>query len=109
VIRTAIGENRSLKGILEKVGCGTQFPLSNPTGKGILISGIALGIISHRDVKVSNILLDGRGQTPISDFSLSHSKSPDYTPEGGTVSDAAPELFDAQFSRCKMMFLLLDW
>jgi abelson tyrosine-protein kinase 1/abelson tyrosine-protein kinase 2 len=101
-IRTEIAETGSLMGILEKVRCGTQFSFWNPTGKAILICGIALGMrfvhskgIIHGDLKPSNVLLNARGEPLISDFGSSRFESNDYTltPGGGTVNYAAPELF----------------
>jgi abelson tyrosine-protein kinase 1/abelson tyrosine-protein kinase 2 len=102
-IRTEIAQNGSLKDILEKVRCGTRFPFWNPTGKAVLICGIALGMrfvhskgIIHGDLKPSNILLNARGEAVISDFGSSRFESNDYTlTQGdGTVNYAAPELFD---------------
>jgi serine/threonine protein kinase len=99
-IRTALAENGSLKSVLEKVGHGAQFAFWNPTGQGILICGIALGMrfvhskgIIHGDLKPSNILLNGRGEALISDFGSSRFESNDCTGEDGSVSYAAPELF----------------
>jgi serine/threonine protein kinase len=101
-IRTGLAVNGSLKDIMEKVGYGTHIPFWNPTGKGILICGIALGMrfihskgIIHADLKPSNVLVNGRGEALISDFGLSRFECNDYTltPEGGTVNYAAPELF----------------
>jgi abelson tyrosine-protein kinase 1/abelson tyrosine-protein kinase 2 len=85
-IRTEIAENGSLKDILEKVRCETRFPFWNPTGKAILICGIALGMrfvhskgIIHGDLKPSNILLNDRGEPLMSDFGSSRFESNDYT------------------------------
>jgi serine/threonine protein kinase len=102
-IRTSLAENGSLAKILEKVAHGTRFTFWNPTGKGILICGIALGLrfvhskgIIHGDLKPSNILVNGGGEAVIGDFGISRFESNDYTltPESGTVNYAAPELFE---------------
>jgi serine/threonine protein kinase len=101
-IRTELAENGSLSGILEQVSCKTQFPFWDPTGKGILICGIALGMrfihskgIIHGDLKPSNILVNRPGEALISDFGVSRREFADYTltPESGTINYAAPELF----------------
>jgi hypothetical protein len=101
-IRTDLAENGSLGGILEKVGHGTSFPFWNPTGKGILICGIALGMkfvhskgIIHGDLKPSNILVSARGEALMSDFGVSRVELNDYTLslDAGTVNYAAPERF----------------
>jgi hypothetical protein len=102
-IRSPIAENGSVHTILEKVAWGARFHFWNPTGKGILILGIALGMryihskgIIHGDLKPSNILVTGCGEALISDFGLSRPECPDYTltPDSATVNYSAPELFE---------------
>jgi serine/threonine protein kinase len=74
----------------------------DPTGKAILIAGIALGMrfvhskrIIHGDLKPSNILINSRGETLIGDFGASRIESNETTEiaEAATVHYAAPELF----------------
>jgi serine/threonine protein kinase len=109
-IRTELAVNGSLNEVLTKARYGARFPFWNPTGKGILICGIALGMrfihsrgILHGDLKPSNVLLNGRAEALISDFGLSRFECGNYTltPEGGTMDYAAPELFseDAVLTR----------
>jgi serine/threonine protein kinase len=102
-IRTEIAKNGSLKTILEQVRCGGAVDFWHSTGKGILICGIALGMqfvhskgVTHRDLKPSNILVNGYGEAVISDFGLGRFEGESYTPEGGTVQYAAPELFSEE-------------
>jgi serine/threonine protein kinase len=101
-IWTPKAENGSLSEIIEKAAHGTHFRFWNPTGKGILIIGIALGLrfihakgIIHRDLKPSNVLVNSHGEALIADFGLSCFENPDYTNTGGApaVNYAAPELF----------------
>jgi serine/threonine protein kinase len=99
-IQTAIATNGPLDTILERAGRGQQFEFWNPTGKAILICGIALGMrfihskgIIHGDLKPGNILVNGRGQAVISDFGVSCFESEPQTlaPDAGTVNYSAPE------------------
>jgi hypothetical protein len=101
-IRTEIAENGSIRDILEKIGWGTRLPFWNPTGKAVLICGLALGMrwihskgIIHGDLTPSNILVNVRGEALISDFGLSCLESSDdtLTPDGATINYAAPEQF----------------
>jgi serine/threonine-protein kinase len=102
-IHTEIAEHGSLDRLMEQVRRGASLPFSTATGKAILISGIALGMrfvhwkhYIHGDLKPSNILVNARGQSLISDFGTVRSESYDMTmtPEGGSVFYAAPELFE---------------
>jgi serine/threonine protein kinase len=75
----------------------------NATGKGIIITGIVLGMkyihsrgYIHQDLKPDNIMINEHGQALIGDFGACRPKNEDCTPvpEAGTVHYAAPELYD---------------
>jgi serine/threonine protein kinase len=94
-------QNGSLADILKRVRRGEGPSFWNPTGIGIIISGIVLGMrymhergFIHQDLKPSNILLSDKARVLISDFGASRPESPDVTPiPGGTARYAAPEMF----------------
>jgi serine/threonine protein kinase len=101
-IHTEYAANRSLEYILERVRYGSPPAFWTPTGRSIIIVGIALGMrfvhsrgYIDRDLKPSNILINNRGWALISDFGSSRLARDDHTPtaDTGTVQYAAPELF----------------
>jgi serine/threonine protein kinase len=101
-IHMEFAENKSLKDVLEKVRSEIRLGFWNPTGKGIMICGIVLGMrfvhsrgIIHSDLKPSNILVNGEGRALIGDFGASRAIVPDWTPTPtGTVYYAAPEMLE---------------
>jgi serine/threonine protein kinase len=101
-IQTEIAENGSLDRLLDNAKYGAPFPFWTPTGKAIMICGIALGMrfvhsrhYIHCDLKPSNILINARGESLISDFGTVRSESYDatLTPGSGSAHYAAPEMF----------------
>jgi TPR repeat protein len=101
-IHTEYAENRSLHEVL---GAVQSNPGSfwNPTGIGILICDIVLGMryvhskgILHRDLKPSNLLITAEGRALIADFGTSRFETNEstLTPDCGTISYSAPELFE---------------
>jgi serine/threonine protein kinase len=101
-IRMEFAQNGSLCDVLQKVNSGAVPHFWNPTGIGIIICGIVLGMrfihsrgLIHRDLKPSNILLNNRAHVWIADFGTSRPASADWTPTGGagTVHYAAPEMY----------------
>jgi serine/threonine protein kinase len=101
-IHTEFASNRSLKEVLEKVNSGAKPGFWNPTGIGILICSLVLGMryihwhrIIHHDLKPSNILINGREHVWIGDFgvSCSEEEAETSTDETGTVYYAAPEQY----------------
>jgi serine/threonine protein kinase len=104
-IQTEYAENGSLRTIFERVQRGSKFNFWNATGRAIIICGLVLGMrfvhsrgIMHRDLKPSNILLNEAGQTLIGDFGTSRYESDDatFTGETGTVTYAAPEVYNGE-------------
>jgi serine/threonine protein kinase len=102
-IQTEYAVNGSLKRLLADVENGVIRPFWNATGLGILICGIALGMIYihsrgiiHQDLKPGNILLNGVGERLIGDFGASRLERDDavQTSSSATVYYAAPELFE---------------
>jgi serine/threonine protein kinase len=102
-IHTEFAENRSQKDVLERVKCGDIPSFWNPTGIGILICGVVLGMryvhsqgIIHRNLTPSNILVNGKGHVWINGFSCCHfANDNDWTPpEVGPVHYSAPEMWD---------------
>jgi hypothetical protein len=94
--------NGSLESLMKRVESGSSFDFWTPTGKGIIICGILLGMrfvhihgILHRDLKPSNILINKFGHSMISDFGSGRYESDDatLTPEAGTLYYAAPEQY----------------
>jgi hypothetical protein len=101
-IRTEIAAHGSLKAALAKVVSGEKLPFWNPTGIGILICSLVLGMryihsrrIIHSDLKPSNILINDKEHVWICDFGASRSLDDDPTSrnETGTVHYAAPEQY----------------
>jgi hypothetical protein len=108
-IRTEYAPNGSLKSVLTRGSGSTNF--WNPTGKGIIICRIVLGMrcvhshgILHRDLKPSNILLNDFGYPLIGDFGASRYENDDATPTGeaGTLYYAAPEMFKEEIPTTKV-------
>jgi serine/threonine protein kinase len=101
--------NGSLDRVLNLVHQGKKPSFWTPTGIGIIICGIVLGMrfmhaqgFIHQDLKPLNILLNADGRTLIADFGTSRCKANDHTPTSntGTPRYAAPELFQEE-SRTK--------
>jgi serine/threonine-protein kinase len=101
-IHMELAENRSLARVLERVRWGAAPRFWTPTGKTIIICGIALGMrfvhskgYIHRDLKPGNTLINGRGEALISDFGTVRPATYDRTlTDGcGTLHYAAPECF----------------
>jgi serine/threonine protein kinase len=101
-IHTEFAANGSLAAVLEKVEFGNKPDFWNPTGIGILICGLVLGMryihscrIIHHDVKPSNILINEKGYPWICDFGASRREDEGRTSadETGTAYYAAPEKF----------------
>jgi serine/threonine protein kinase len=101
-IYTEYAESGSLRKVLTHISRGEVPRFWTPTGKGILICGIVLGMrfvhskgYIHRDLTPNNILLNGRGEALIADFGLSKPESDNATMscEPGTVWYSALELF----------------
>jgi serine/threonine protein kinase len=99
-IHMEFAENRSLARVLEQVGWGSRPAFWTPTGKAIIICGVALGMryvhsqgYIHRDLKPQNILINGRGEALISDFGTARPETYDatLTTACGTIYYAAPE------------------
>jgi serine/threonine protein kinase len=94
-------QNGSLAHVLKLVKNRQRPSFWTPTGIGIIISGIVLGMryvhsrgFIHQDLKPSNILLNDKGQVLIGDFGIGRDEYVDVTPTGGgTVAYAAPEMF----------------
>jgi serine/threonine protein kinase len=95
--------NGSLDRILTLVRQGAKPSFWTPTGIGIIICGIVLGMrfmhshnFVHQDLKPANFLLIVDGRTLISDFGTSRCKAVDHTPthDTGTPYYAAPELYE---------------
>jgi serine/threonine-protein kinase len=101
-IQIEYAPNGSLSDVLAKIQQGQSPFFWNPTGIGIIICGIVLGMryvhssgVVHRDLNPGNILLRSEGYPMISDFGTCHLESDDGTPasESGTAYYSAPELW----------------
>jgi serine/threonine protein kinase len=99
-IHTEFAENGSLESVLKDVAEGKFQSFWNPTGIGIIICGIVLGMrfvhssgFIHRALDPSNILINGDGKPLISDFetSLPQEFEGMWTPEPGSIHYTAPE------------------
>jgi hypothetical protein len=101
-IQMEYAQNGSLESMLRKVPGRSTPRFWNPTGIGIIICGIVLGMkfvhsqgFIHRDLKPSNILINERGEALIADFGTSRSEYDNgtLTCDAGTVNYAAPEMY----------------
>jgi serine/threonine protein kinase len=102
-IHMEYASNGSLDRIFNLVRQGAKPHFWTPTGIGIIICGIVLGMrfmhahdYIHQDLKPANILIDVNGRTLLADFGTSRCKAVDHTPthDTGTPHYAAPELFE---------------
>jgi serine/threonine protein kinase len=102
-IHTEYASNGSLRQALTDIAQGKNRPFWDPTGIGIIICGIVLGMryvhlsgVVHRDLKPANILLRAEGYPMIGDFGACHLECDDETTasESGTFFYAAPELLN---------------
>jgi TPR repeat protein len=99
--------NGSLAGLLGKVNSPPKPTFWSPTGMGILICGLVLGMryvhwrqILHLDWKPSNILVTSDGHPLIGDFGSSRLVSDtDRSSETATVYYAAPEMYQEDAKR----------
>jgi serine/threonine protein kinase len=105
-IHTEYATNGSLDLVLDKVRKDCLRRFWNPTGIGIIICGIVLGMryihcsgVIHRDLKPANILFDEKGYPMISDFGACRLQTEDATPtpESGTIYYSAPELYKEDY------------
>jgi serine/threonine protein kinase len=101
-IQMEYAQNGSLDSVLKRVRSRSIPRFWDPTGIGIIICGIVLGMrfvhsqgFIHRDLKPLNILINENGEALIADFGTSRSESDDATLTGatGTVHYAAPEMY----------------
>jgi serine/threonine-protein kinase len=101
-IQMEYAQNGSLDSVLKKFRSRSIPSFWDPTGIGIIICGIVLGMrfvhsqgFIHRDLKPSNILINEMGYAMIADFGTSRSECDDCTSTGdtGTVHYAAPEMY----------------
>jgi serine/threonine protein kinase len=101
-IQMEYAQNGSLESMLRKVAARSIPRFWDPTGIGIIICGIVLGMrfvhsqgFIHRDLKPSNILINERGEALIADFGTSRSEydNDTFTGDAGTVNYAAPEMY----------------
>jgi serine/threonine protein kinase len=88
--------------LLKKVRSHSIPRFWDPTGIGIVICGIVLGMryvhskgFIHRDLKPSTILINELGYAMISDFGTTRSEYDDrtWTSDTGSVHYAAPEMY----------------
>jgi serine/threonine protein kinase len=102
-IHMEYAERGSLKDVLWRVNRKLLPTFWNPTGIGILVCGIVLGMryvhsegIIHRDLKPSNILVNRDGHALIGDFGTSRSvdDASTFTDGAGTLHYTAPELYE---------------
>jgi serine/threonine protein kinase len=101
-IQMEYAENGSLVSVLRSVQYGSRPRFWDPTGIGIIICGIVLGMryvhsqgFIHQDLKPSNILINEMGYAMIADFGTTRSECDNQSRSGdtGSVQYAAPELY----------------
>jgi TPR repeat protein len=106
-IHTEYAENGSLASVLKRIQSGFGPSFWTPTGIGIIICGIVLGMryvhankYIHRDLKPANIMINGKGQALIGDFGTSCLASEDSQEigGGGSVHYAAPEMYQDEIA-----------